>query len=140
MNQSFRLIASNCYRCLLGAIILGSIILQNGCSSMGAQPDAQATDMPNEGILGSTMNHHAEDFAYCGRDSVTIQTGSIQKVKLKFNVTPEGKAEKIEVLDMSDPDPDLQLCLKRAVKKINFPKPKDGKLKPVLYPVTLKSQ
>lgn len=107
---------------------------------MSAQPDAQVSDMPNQGILGQTMNRNSEEFAKCGRDSVTIQTGSVQKLKLKFNVTPEGKAEQIEVVNMLDPDPDLQLCLRRAVKKINFPKPQDGKVKSVLYPITLKAQ
>ncbi len=130
----------NSYRYFIGALILTGVILQYGCSSMGAQPDAQATDMPDQGALGHTMNLHSEDFAYCGRDSVSIQTGSIQKIKLKFQVSPDGKADKIEVQNMSDPDPDLQVCLKRAVKKINFPKPKDGQAKPVLYPITLKSQ
>lgn len=121
-------------------LIVVYFLTQLGCSSMSAQPDAQVVDMPNQGALGQTMNRNSEEFAKCGRDSVSIQTGSIQKIKLKFNVTPEGKAEKIEVMEMTDPDPDLQICLKRTVKKINFPKPQDGKVKPILYPITLKSQ
>ena len=96
--------------------------------------------MPSEGPLGRTMNRHSERFESCGRDSVTVQTGAVQRVKLKFTVTPEGRASKAEVLGMSDPDPDLQHCLLKTLARIEFPRPKDGQSKPVLYPVTIRQE
>ncbi|MBI2606646.1 MAG: AgmX/PglI C-terminal domain-containing protein [Deltaproteobacteria bacterium] len=124
---------------LTGAVvILAAIYGFPGCANIGASPDAAATGMPSEGPLGRTMNRHSESFARCGRDSVSVQTGSVQRVKLKFTVTPDGRASKAEVLGMSDPDPDLQYCLLKTLGRIEFPKPKDGQAKPVLYPVTIR--
>ncbi len=121
-----------------GLLILLAVATAPGCANIGASPDAAATDMPSEGPLGRTMNRHSEDFARCGRDSVSVQTGAVQRVKLKFTVTPEGRASKPEVLGMSDPDPDLHYCLLKALGRIDFPKPKNGQAKSVLYPITIR--
>ena len=115
-------------------------VLASSCGGIGASPDATVTDMPDDGPLGHTMKKHAHDFESCGRDSVSIQTGSTQKLKLRFLVTAEGKASKAKVVGMTDPDPDLQLCLMKVLRKIDFPKPADGQPKPVNYPLTIKPE
>ena len=129
-------------RVLISLQFLVAVLALNAssCGGIGASPDATVTDMPDEGPLGHTMKRHARDFEACGRDSVSIQTGSTQKVKLKFMVTAEGKAVKPKVLGMGDPDPDFQLCLMKVLKKIDFPKPADGQPKPVNYPLTIKPE
>lgn len=114
--------------------------MNTGCGSIGASPDAAATDMPSEGPIGKLMNRNSEKFANCGRESIAVQTGSSQKLKLKFTVTSEGRAKNIEILGQSGPDPDLQYCLSKLVKSLQYPLPKSGKDTEVIYPITLRPE
>lgn len=55
------------------------IVLWNGCASVPARPDARLGEMPTTGPVGSTFAKNGEKFVRCGRDAVSIQTGSSQK-------------------------------------------------------------
>lgn len=85
------------------------------------------------------MQKNSEQFANCARDSITVQTGSTLKLRLKFTVTPEGRAMNPQILNLREPDPDLRLCLIRVIKRIEFPKPADKQPKEINYPITLKA-
>lgn len=125
----------------LGALlILTFFFTMAGCGGIQARPDAVVGEMPSKGPVGRTMKANAEKFAACGRDSVTIQTGSPQKLQLNFIVDAEGRVQKPEIVNMSAPDPDLYDCVRRALKRIQFPLPKDGKSQKVTYPLVLKPE
>lgn len=111
-----------------------------GCGGIQARPDAVVGEMPSQGPVGRTMKANTEKFATCGRDSVTIQTGSPQRMQLNFLVDAEGHVQKPEIANMSAPDPDLYDCVRRALKRIQFPAPKDRKAKKVTYPLVLKPE
>lgn len=121
-------------------IVTTFLITLFGCGGIGSTPDAEVTDMPTEGPIGKVMHKNSEKFANCGRDSIAVQTGSIQKLRLKFMVDPEGKAKNVEILGQSGPDPDLQYCLSRIVKATKFPLPKSGNDTQVIYPLTLRPE
>lgn len=124
---------------LTGTIIL-VMVFAPGCGGMQARPEATVGEMPSQGPVGRTMKANSDKFAACGRDSVSIQTGSAQKMQLSFVVDPEGRVQKPNITNMSEPDPDLYDCVRRTLKRIQFPKPKDGKSKPVTYPLSIKPE
>lgn len=111
-----------------------------GCGSLGAQPDADVGKMPGDGPVAKTMRANSEKFKVCGRDSVSVQTGTEQKLQLRFWVSPEGSVTKAKVENMKGPDPDLHVCIVRALKKMKFPPPSDGKDTEITYPLTLRPE
>jgi TonB family protein len=129
------------YRRLLATYSVFILLLHvSGCASIGATPEASVADMPSQGAIGKTMKANSERFAACGRDSVTVQTGSEQNIKLRFTVTPQGVVENAQIEKMSAPDPDLRSCVLHALRKIRFPAPKDGEAKNIVYPITLRPE
>ena len=119
-------------------VVLLPLALGGGCGGVGATPDAKLGDMPSKGPVGRTIRGSSEKFLACARDSVTVQTESIQEMKLKFTVEADGSVKRAAVIDMSAPDPDLQACVLKTLRKLNFPKPSDGKPKEIKYPLVLK--
>lgn len=111
-----------------------------GCSSVAARPDASVEETPSHGPVGRTFAANSPKFAACGRDSVTIQTGTTQHLKLRFKVDPNGRVESAQIESMSSSDPDLYNCVLRTLKHLQFPKPKDQKEKNLTYPLTIKPE
>jgi hypothetical protein len=112
-----------------------------GCASFGGgeSPDAILVEDKGKGAVSKTFRTHSEKLANCARDSITVQTGTTQEIQLAFDVTAEGKVSHPEILSMSAPDPDLRECVLRTLRKISFPKPKDGQVQKIRHPITLKS-
>ncbi len=105
-------------------LLLFYIIFTVSCGSIGgATPDAK-TEVTGDSPYIESLKKKSHAFEECGRDSVSVQTGSIQKIKIRFTVTAEGKVVKPDILDMSDPDPDLRYCILRNLKNIEMPKSK----------------
>lgn len=127
------------------AQIAGSLALvflmmaSTGCSGLGAAPEAEIGNMPSKGPVGKTIRSNSTKFVACGRDSVTIQTGATQELLLRFVVESDGHVQKAHIERMSMPDPDLQSCVLRVLKKLRFPAPRDQKPKEIHYPLVLKS-
>lgn len=86
------------------------------------------------------MRANSEKFLMCARDSVSVQTGSPQKMQLNFTIDAQGRVQKTAISDMSAPDPDLYDCIRKALRKIQFPPPNDGKAKHITYPLVLKPE
>lgn len=97
-------------------------------------------EMPSRGPVGRTMKANSEKFLACARDSVSVQTGSPQKVQLDFTIDSEGRVAKMSVSNMSAPDPDLYDCVRRTLRKIQFPPPSDGLSKKITYPLVFKPE
>jgi hypothetical protein len=116
-----------------------SALFITSCSSVTGAPDAEVGKMPSSGPVGKTMRANSEKFAACARDSVTIQTGTVQNVQLRFQIDAQGIVKKAKVDSMTLGDPDLHSCVLRTLYKIRFPKPGDGKQKDILYPLSLRS-
>jgi len=125
---------------LLLAMPLAFAALAGGCATVGAVPDASVGPMPSDGPVGKTMSANAEKFERCGRDAVTVQTGSVQNIQLRFTVEADGSVQKPQIERMDFPDPDLYSCVLRVLKKLQFPKPKDGKSKVVKYPLVIRPE
>ncbi|HRK01985.1 MAG TPA: tryptophan--tRNA ligase, partial [Oligoflexia bacterium] len=115
-------------------------LISGGCASVPATPEAQLGPMPTTGPVGSTFSKHGEKFVNCGRDAVTIQTGSTQRIDFRFTILPSGVVAKPRIDGMSSPDPDLHGCLLRALAKVQFPKPKDKKPKEIGYTITIRPE
>lgn len=128
---------STAARALATVLLLAGTGLQ--CSGIGTSPDA-TVDVSSHGNVGKTMARNSVKFEQCGRDSVSVQTGSAQTLELRFTVTPDGQVRNAEVESMSVPDPDLQGCVLTVLKKLKFPPPKDGKPKNISYPLTVKPE
>lgn len=103
-------------------------------------PDASVDSPKGEGPVAKTFRANNEKFAFCARDSVTVQTGSTQNIRLLFTVTPDGSVEKTEIDDMTAPDPELRACVLHHLRAMRFPKPKDGKPKRLAYPLVFKAR
>ncbi len=116
------------------------LALPISCAYIGAAPDASMAPPPSDGAIGKTMKSHSQKFENCARDSVTVQTGATQQVKLLFIVSPQGKVLNAEIPLMSTPDPDLRSCILRVLRKIEFPIPEDRKQKNITYPLTLRPE
>ena len=117
------------------------LLVSLGCGGIGILPDAKVEKMSsNNEEIGKIIKRHTQKFEECGKDSVSIQTGSTQNLKLKFQVDGDGSIKKASVERMNEPDPDLQSCILRTLKRISFPKPLDGKPQYVSYALTLKSE
>ena len=97
-------------------------------------------DMPSKGPVGKTMKANSEKFVACARDAVSVQTGSPQNIQLDFTIDPLGRVQRAEISKMSSPDPDLYDCIRRTLRKIQFPVPNDGKSKKITYPLVLKPE
>ncbi|MGE4232830.1 MAG: hypothetical protein AB7F43_05810 [Bacteriovoracia bacterium] len=125
------------------AMLLVTLCLTS-CGLIAAKPTAYAESgdlVSKSGPVAKTMRKHHAEFADCGRDSISIQTGQEQRLELKFRVGPEGKVLRgIWVEKMVGPDPDLKICLIKVLKKIEFPPPSDGQTKLITYPITLKAE
>ena len=122
-------------------LILGEMVWAGvGCGGIGAAPEAHVADVPSHGPVGKTIKTSAEKFAACGRDSVAVQTGTSETIQLRFTINGQGKVEKAETESMTSPDPDLQTCVLRALKRLQFPVPKDRKSKEINYPLILKPE
>lgn len=106
----------------------------------GEKPDASVGAMPSNGPVGKTMRANSEKFVACGRDSVSVQTGTTQHIKLGFTVAADGKVQNAKILEMSEGDPDLYSCVLRVLRKLGFPKPKDQKPKNITYPLVLRPE
>jgi hypothetical protein len=111
-----------------------------GCGSamIGATPQASIGDMPSKGPVGATMKANSGKFVACARDAVSVQVGTTQQIQLRFTVAPDGHVEKANTESMSSPDPDLRVCVLKALTKIQFPSPADKKPKDIRYPLILK--
>lgn len=106
---------------------------------MGTAPEASLGEMPSTGPVGRTMREHSRAFINCGADSVTVQTGTVQNLQIRFSIDKEGKVVKSEIETMSMPDPDLRSCILGKLRKIEFPKPADKKQKDIRYPLIIKA-
>ena len=120
-----------------------TLLLLTSCigATIGETPDAKfVSPHGSKGAASVTIEKHRDRFVHCGRDSVTIQTGTTQHLELKFTVSEEGSVAKADIVQMSAPDPDLYSCVLHVLKGLEFPKPKSGKPAQVSYPLILKSQ
>ncbi|MBI3555635.1 MAG: energy transducer TonB [Deltaproteobacteria bacterium] len=122
------------------ATILGLIAAGFGCGGVGATPEASLADVPSKGPVGKTIRKNSDKFVACARDSVTVQTGTTQNLTLKFTISGEGQVTKAAVDGMSSPDPDLQGCVVKALKRLRFPVPGDRAPKQLTYPLVLKPE
>ena len=115
------------------------VLSSSSCSTLstGEVPDAKVGTPQSKGPVGRTMKTHSEKFAACARDAVTVQTGSIQKIVLGFQIDAEGRVTRAKIKSMSMGDPDLHDCVLRRLRKITFPKPADGQTKSIEWPLTL---
>ena len=95
---------------------------------------------PTKGPVGKTMKANSEKFATCARDSVTVQTGSIQRLILRFTIDADGHVHKPRISNMSAGDPDLHGCVLRTLSRIKFPPPQDGESKEITYPLVLRPE
>ena len=59
---------------------------------------------------------------------------------LKFTVTPDGSVVKVSTEGMSAPDPDLQGCVIKALKRLKFPAPSDKTAHQISYPFVLRPE
>lgn len=57
------------------------------------------------------------------------------KIELKLTIGPSGRANSIEVRKSSPKSPAVESCLTDAFKKIEFPKPKNGKAQIIRFPL-----
>lgn len=127
---------------LLGVILvlILSVFEITGCATVAATPDASVGDTPSKGPVGRTMRSNSPKFAACARDSVTVQTGTTQNMQLRFLIDANGNVTRSTVEKMNGPDPDLRGCILRALNRIQFPKPDDGKAKDIQYPLILRPE
>src|SRR5690242_12283857 len=88
-----------------------SLIFISGCASVGSAPEASLGEMPSSGPVGRTMQEHSKAFIGCGADSVSVQTGTVQNLQLRFALDKDGRVIKSEIEKMSAPDPDLRACV-----------------------------
>lgn len=130
-----------CQTLFLHVFFICLFMLFFGCGGIGILPDAKVEKMSSDNEeIGKIIKKHSRKFEACGKDSVSIQTGSTQNLKLKFQIDGDGSIKKALVERMNEPDPDLQVCILRTLKRISFPRPFDGKPQYVSYALTLKSE
>jgi hypothetical protein len=86
------------------------------------------------------MKANKKKFESCGRDSITVQTGTAQKIMLRFTVGANGRVTDATVDQMQGPDPDLYDCVVKVVKGITFQKPHDDQPKEITYPLVLRPE
>lgn len=116
-------------------------IVVSACTTVGgASPGASVDDTPTHGPVGRTMKKFSEKFAACGRDSVTVQTGTTQRLKLHFQVDQNGRVQNPKITSMSGGDPDLYNCVVGTLRRIEFPPPSDHQAKSIIYPLTLRPE
>ncbi len=127
-------------RYVQGAILTALVATGLSCGGVGATPEASLADVPSKGPVGKTIRRNSDKFVACARDSVTIQTGTTQNLNLKFTVGPDGHVTKASVEGISSPDPDLQGCVVKALKRLTFPAPGDKTAKHINYPLVLKPE
>ena len=122
------------------AIVTALVASGLNCGGVGATPEASLAEVPSKGPVGKTIHKNSDKFVACARDSVTIQTGTTQNLKLKFTITPDGHVTRASVEGISSPDPDLQGCVVKALKRLTFPPPGDKIAKQINYPLVLKPE
>ena len=110
------------------------------CGGLGAAPDASIGSTPSKGPVGKTIRSSSDKFLICARDSVSIQTGTTQQLQLLFTVEGDGSVKSARVEKMSEPDPDLQGCVLRTLRRLKFPAPTDGNPKKITYPLVLRPE
>jgi hypothetical protein len=125
---------------LFYSFALTFLLINTGCSTMGAKPEASVGNMPSQGPVGKTFKKNSAKFAACARDSVTIQTGSTQHIQIEFQISEKGQVLKAATSRMSEPDPDLHDCILRVVRKMEFPPTPDHKTRRLTYPLTLRPE
>lgn len=122
------------------SLLFAFLAFTPGCGTIGSTPDASVASAPTKGPVGQTIEENNSKFVHCARDSVTVQTETIQKLTLDFTIDGQGFVKEADIAQMTAPDPDLRGCILYTLKKIRFPAPKDGKSKKIQYPLTLRPQ
>ena len=125
-------------RKIAAALVLSTLL--PACATMGAQPQASLGDVPSKGPVGKTITANSEKFAACARDSVTVQTGLVQTLQLRFMLDEKGDVTRSRIDQMSSPDPDLRTCVLLRLRRIKFPSPGDRKPKDIHYPLVLRPE
>lgn len=128
---------------IMRVMILGLMLTAffQACAGLPpATPQASIAEIPNKGPVARTVKENESKILFCARDSVSVQTGTTQKIQIQFRIDEKGAVTHARILSMTAPDPDLHDCVLKRWRQLPFPAPKDQKPKLLDYPLVLKPE
>lgn len=111
----------------------GFLLLVAGCATPGTE--AHLKRPQGKGPVSDTIRQNQSKFDACIAESVSLNGGENIQLILTFTVSAQGRVVNPEIERMSTPDPDFGDCIIRKLRRIEFPKPNDGKPREIRYPL-----
>lgn len=97
------------------------------------------TSPMNPGIIKRVVRENYAQFKYCYEKQLVKNPEVEGKVVLKFLIGADGKVQKAEVTETTIESADMEQCMLRAAKRMQFPEPMGGGVVDVVYPFVFKA-
>jgi hypothetical protein len=90
---------------------------------------------PSDRRIRELIRPHFSKFRACYDSALAAAPKTEGTVSIKFQLTPEGRVFKAQVVDASLQDPEAQACIVRVFQRLVLDPPTDGK-RVILYPIS----